>query len=84
MHAYFNSAVFRPTLVLVISVVAGWVLTVPGLMTPSSFVLLFGFVAAFAWVLRTTYMNAQPASSLAQSLHDADTDASVKRAPKRR
>ena len=39
--------------------------------------------AAFAWILNVTWLNAQPAASLAQTIHDADA-ASLEPATKRR
>jgi UPF0716 family protein affecting phage T7 exclusion len=61
---------------LVMSVVcviaAAWWLTVPGVMTSSTFIALCGILAASGWVVKSTSMNAQPASSLAQSLHDVE------------
>ena len=78
MHANFNSTVFQRVLVVAISVVAlAWFLIVPVLMTSSAFVALCGLLAASAWILKTAYVNAQPASSLAQSLHDAEVAAAA-------
>jgi UPF0716 family protein affecting phage T7 exclusion len=84
MHISFNATQFQRALASVIAVViAAWWLTVPGLVTPSTFVALVGFLAAFMWVLNNTIENAQPASSLAQSLHDVETTAASRRAASR-
>jgi hypothetical protein len=81
MHAFFTSTPFHWAVVLVLSVVAAaWWLTVPGLVTSSTFVALFGILAASVWVMKITFDNARPASSLAQSLHDVEAAATVKRA----
>ena len=50
---------------------AAWLVTVPTILTASSFVALLGVIAAFGWVAKTTYLNAQPAPSVAQQVHDA-------------
>jgi len=78
MHADFHSTVFQRALVLAIAIAAlAWFLIVPALMTSSAFVALCGLLAASAWIVKTAYVNAQPASSLAQSLHDAEVDAAA-------
>jgi hypothetical protein len=80
MPASFPSRLFQPALGLALTlVVAVWWLTVPGLMTSSTFVALFGILGASGWVLKSAYENARPASSLAQSLHDVETTAALKR-----
>ena len=58
-------------------VAATWFVTVPGVLTTSSFIALLGVVTGFGWILRTTYVNARPASSLAQSLHDSEHTSSL-------
>ena len=74
----------RPSLVFVSTLVAvvalAWLVAVPHFLTLSSFAAFAGLLAASAWVLKTTYSNAQPASSLAQRLHDAE--AALPRAPR--
>ena len=69
-------------LTLLVVVAAAWWLTVPGLMNSSTFVALFGILMATAWVVKSTFENARPASSLAQSLHDVDAAAAAKRSPR--
>jgi hypothetical protein len=79
MHAYFTSTLFQRTVVFAVAAIGGaWWLAVPGVMTSSTFVAIFGIVAASAWVLKSTVENARPASSLAQSLHDVETAAALK------
>ena len=57
---------------------AMWWLTVPDMIAPSTFVAFCVVIAASMWVVLTTWENARPASSLAQSLHD-ETAAREKR-----
>jgi hypothetical protein len=45
---------------------------VPTLMGRSNFLAAVASFTALGWVAFTIYKNAMPASSLAQSLHDAD------------
>jgi hypothetical protein len=66
--AAFQTAFFLP----VPAAVAGWFLIVPQLMNPSTYVAAAGIMAGFGWVSAVTFMNALPASSLAQTLHDAE------------
>jgi hypothetical protein len=49
-----------------------WLISVPTLMATSNFLAAVALFIALGWVAFTTYKNAMPASSLAQSLHDAD------------
>ena len=64
---------FQWTFVFVLAIIgASWWLTVPGLMHPSTFAALFGVLGASIWVVASTFQNARPASSLAQSLHDVE------------
>jgi hypothetical protein len=53
-------------------VAAAWLVTVPTVVSASSFLAVLGIVTAFAWVAKRTYGNAQPPTSLAQQLHDVD------------
>jgi hypothetical protein len=77
MHA---SRLFQSTLVSVfVVIVAAWWLAVPGLMNFSTFVAIFGILAASALVVKSTLENARPASSFAQSVHDVEAAATVKR-----
>ena len=59
---------------LVALVALAWLVAVPNFLTLSSFAAFAGLLAATAWVLKNTYSNAQPASSLAQRFHDADNE----------
>ena len=56
-------------------IVAAWFLAVPAILSTSTFIAFVGVVMGLAWVVSTTYWNAQPASSLAQSIHDAEQTA---------
>ena len=49
-----------------------WLISVPTLIGTSNFLTAVALFTALGWVAFTTYRNAMPASSLAQSLHDAD------------
>jgi len=64
---------------ILLLVLTAWSLTVPTLLSPSSFFAFAGLLAGCAWVTTTSYLNARPATSLAQSLHDADAVAAVAR-----
>ena len=80
MHVNSSSAVFHSAFVLIALVVAAsWWLTVPDVMATSTFTAVCGILAASVWVVMSTYQNARPASSLAQSLHDVDTAGALKR-----
>ena len=57
---------------ILLLVLTAWSLTVPALLSPSSFLAFGGLLAGCAWVTTTSYINARPAASLAQSLHDAE------------
>jgi len=73
MRSYFTSNVFERSLVVAIPLfVVAWFIAVPNFLTTANFALLVGFIVGLTWVVKTTYANAQPASSLAQTLHDAD------------
>jgi hypothetical protein len=52
--------------------IASWMISVPAFMGTSSFLAAVVLFTALGWVAFTTYKNAMPAPSLAQSLHDAD------------
>ncbi|HXW03839.1 MAG TPA: hypothetical protein VD833_01300 [Vicinamibacterales bacterium] len=66
------TAVLRMSALTIPIVVATWLLSVPTLIGASGFFASVALLVAFGWVVLTTCRNAQPASSLAQSLHDAD------------
>lgn len=73
MHWYTGLTALQRYLALAIVLVAGaWLLTVPVVFTTSSFLTLVGVSMVCGWIVRITYLNAQPASSLAQSLHDVE------------
>jgi hypothetical protein len=52
--------------------IAAWLVSVPTLMGTSNFLVAAALFTALGWVAFSTYNNALPASSLAQSLHDAE------------
>jgi hypothetical protein len=73
MRLHTGSAATARTIALAVTVIAAaWLVTVPAVLTTSSFLAVAGLVTAFVWVAKITYANGQPAASLAQSLHDAD------------
>jgi len=47
-----------------------WLVTVPGVVTTSSFLAVVGLVSGLLWVARATYENGQAPASLPQVLHD--------------
>ena len=72
MRTSYNRLVVPCAVVfLALSAVAAWSMTVPNVMTPSSFLAVAGLLAGCVWVTVTGYINGRPVSSLAQSLHDA-------------
>ena len=80
MHVNSSSTVFQSAFVLIaLLVAASWWLTVPEVMATSTFAAVCGILAASVWVVMSTYQNARPASSLAQSLHDVDAAEALKR-----
>ena len=64
---------------LLLVIGAGWFLTVPKFLSPSSFLATVGLIAGCMWVTAITWTNARPANSLAQSLYDADLNATERR-----
>ena len=61
-----------------LALVAG-VIVVPWLVTFSNFAVVVAVVVVGSWVCLATFRNAQPAASLAQSIHDSEA-AAIKRA----
>ena len=73
MHVPPRTTVVQGAVAFAIPIVAAaWLVTVPTVLTASSFLAIVGVVAGFAWVARKTYVNSQPAASLAQQFHDTD------------
>ena len=73
MRTSFNALVVPCALLLLtLGALATWFVTVPTVISPSSFVALAGLLVGCAWVTTRSYINGRPAHSLAQSLHDAD------------
>lgn len=77
MLAYFGSTVVQRRFALIVPIsLAAWLVTPPTVIMTSSLFALLALLTAFAWIVQTTYKNAQPASSLAQALHNADRTSS--------
>jgi len=73
MRSYSGSTAIQRNSALAMGfVTVAWLLTVPAVLTTSSFLAVIGVLGALGLVIRATYRNAQPASSFAQSLHDAE------------
>ena len=73
MRTAFNALLLGSALLLLtVGVLAAWFVTVPRVIAPSSFLAFAGLLAGCAWVTTRSYLDARPAHSLAQSLHDAD------------
>lgn len=73
MHVPQRTTVVQGAVASAIPIVAAaWLVTVPTILTASSFLAIVGVVAGFGWVAGRTYVNSQPAASLAQQFHDAD------------
>ena len=71
MNTYFTPTRLQSALALAVALIASvWWVTVPHVIAASTFVALCAVLAASAWVVLSTFQNARPASSLAQSLHD--------------
>ena len=79
-----KSAVLYFGLSFVILIAAAWSFGVPTLLTPTTFVASAAVLTGLVWVSSITYMNARPASSLAQSLYDADDRVAAVRTQDRR
>lgn len=65
-------------------IIAAWFLAVPAVLSTSTFIAFVGVVLGLGYVVSTTYWNAQPASSLAQSIHDAEQTGAPARRKTRR
>lgn len=77
MRIYSPAIANQRFLVMAIPLIgAAWLVTVPGLLTTSTFLAMLGIVAGLFWVARATYVNGQPAASFPQVLHDAEHTAS--------
>lgn len=73
MHAPQRSTLGQGAVASAFPIAAvAWLVTVPTVLTASSFLAIAGVVAGFGWIARRTYVNSQPAASLAQHLHDTD------------
>jgi len=80
MRAYQGSTLMQGILALAVSmVVLTWFAAVPAVLTPANFLGLVAVFAAFGWIARITYVNGQPAASLAQSPHGAERRRSLER-----
>jgi hypothetical protein len=80
MSAFATSTAVQRALVFTVALtlVTG-VIAVPWLLSLSNFAVLAATVVGGVWVCMATLHNAQPANSLAQTIHDSEA-AAVKRA----
>ena len=69
---YHGTAIQRLVAFAVPFSIATWLIAVPTFIGTSTFFAAIALFTALGWVAFTTYKNAMPSSSLAQSLHDAD------------
>jgi hypothetical protein len=71
MCNYLGSTAIQRDFALAVPLCAtAWLfVTAPTVLTTSSFIALVGLFFTFGWVAKTTYLNSQPTSSLAQLLH---------------
>ena len=77
MRTYSPTIATQRVLVLAMPLTAAaWLVSVPGVLTTSSFLAVAGVLIGGFWVARATYRNGQPAASLPQVLHDAEHAAS--------
>ena len=74
-----STAVQRNLAFAVPILIAAWFVTVPAVLTTTSFLALAGFLVALGWVATMTYSNGQPAGSLAQILYDTEETRSTDR-----
>jgi hypothetical protein len=85
MHFSSNfTPVQRSAALAIPIIVAAWFLAVPAVLSTSTFIAFVGVVMGLGWVASTTYWNAQPASSLAQSIHDSEQTGAPARRKTRR
>lgn len=85
MRTYTGSTAFQRYLAVAVPlVVLAWFVTVPAVFTTSSFLAVAGLLAALGWIAMNTYLNGQPAASLAQVIHDADDAPSLDRPREKR
>jgi hypothetical protein len=80
MRVSSKSAVLCCGVSLTILAAVAWFVGVPTLLTPSSFVACAAVLTGLIWVASITYLNGSPASSLAQSLNDAENAARAEHA----
>jgi hypothetical protein len=71
MCNYLGSTAIQRDFALAVPLCAtAWLfVTAPTVLTTSSFIALVGLFLTFGWVAKTTYLNSQPTSCLAQLLH---------------
>jgi hypothetical protein len=72
MFVYHRTHVPRMAAFTVPLVVAAWLVAVPSVVAASTFVACVVLITAVGWIVQKTHADAQPAASLAQSLHDSD------------
>jgi hypothetical protein len=75
----FSTALPRALVFTISLALVAGVIVVPWLVTFSNFALLAAVLVVGSWVCMATFRNAQPAASLAQSIHDSEA-AAIKRA----
>lgn len=75
----FSINALLTALLLTVAAAAAWFLIVPKFLTLSSFIGVVGVAAGCLYVTRITWLNARPASSLAQSLYDIDVAEAIER-----
>lgn len=82
MRTYLLPVPTQRLLILAVPLTAvAWLVTVPGVLTTSSFFATLGLLFGLVWVARVTYQNSQPSASLPQVLHD-EQDATTRRSPR--
>lgn len=73
MRTYSPAIPTQRLLVLAVPLTAvAWLVTVPGVLTTSSFFAALGLLFGLVWVARVTYENSQAPASLPQVLHDEE------------
>jgi hypothetical protein len=68
----FSSRLRLALALLIPGLLVLWLVAVPGMLTASSYLVVAGVTIALAGIGLITYRNAQPTSSIAHVLHEAD------------
>ena len=79
----FSSRLRLALALLIPGLLVLWLVAVPGMLTASSYLVVAGVTIALAGIGLITYRNAQPTSSIAHVLYEADIAAPAASAARR-